>query len=88
MHFCEYGFLAFLAFLTFTGTEFKISYRKSIMILICLILFAILDEYHQKLIPGRSFSIKDILSNISGILLVSLFTLITLRIIEEKIKHR
>jgi VanZ family protein len=67
MHFCEYGILAFMAFLTFTENELKINYRKLILITLCLIAFAVLDELHQKLIPGRSYNIKDILSNITGI---------------------
>jgi VanZ family protein len=84
MHFCEYGFLAFLAFLTAAGKEFKISQGKAILLLVSLILFAVLDEYHQKLIPGRSFSVNDILSNISGILIISVFSLIVFRITQGK----
>jgi VanZ family protein len=79
IHFCEYGFLAFMAFLTFAGNEFKISYKKFIFITICLIAFAILDEFHQKLIPGRSFNVKDILSNIAGILATLIFSVVVFR---------
>ena len=72
-HFGEYGVLTFLTFLSFADNEFKMSYRKLILITLGLISFAILDEVHQKLIPGRSFNVKDILSNISGILAALLF---------------
>jgi VanZ family protein len=66
-HFGEYGILAFLTFLSFTGEKFKMSWKKYILITAALILFAILDEAHQKLIPGRSFNIMDIMSNVAGI---------------------
>lgn len=67
-HFCEYGLLAFLAYLSFAGKEFKISLKKLLITTIFLIIFAVLDEFHQKLIPGRSFNLKDIASNICGII--------------------
>jgi VanZ family protein len=87
MHFCEYGFLAFLTFLSFAGKEFKISYRKVLLIAVILILFAILDEYHQKLIPGRSFNHKDILSNVTGILAATIFSMVIFRLIIKKKKE-
>jgi len=85
MHFCEYGVLTFIAFLSFSGKEFKINYKKIGLIAVSLILFAILDELHQKLIPGRSYNIKDIMSNVTGILVATVFTIIVFRFIKEKI---
>ena len=84
IHFFEYGVLAFMAFLSFAGNEFKMSYRKFILITLCLITFAILDELHQKLIPGRSFNIKDIICNISGILTALAFCVVVFRKIAGK----
>jgi VanZ family protein len=49
-------------------------------------LFAILDEYHQKLIPGRSFNVMDILSNIIGIVAASIFCVLIFRNIAGKIR--
>ena len=44
--------------------------RIKIIIFLCLILlYAILHEYIQKLIPWRSFNINDIISNILGVAL-------------------
>ena len=85
IHFCEYGILAGLAFLTYAGTEFKMSYRKFILITLCLISFAVLDEFHQKLIPGRSFNVTDILSNITGIFAALIFCLVIFRTIADKV---
>ncbi len=68
IHFLEYGLLAGLTCLTFTGKNFTTGIRKTATITVVLIIFAILDEFHQKLIPGRSFNPRDIYSNIAGII--------------------
>lgn len=86
IHFCEYGILAFVAFLSFAGNEFIISCKKFIMIALSLILFAVLDEFHQKFIPGRAFNIKDVMSNISGILAVMIFTIVVFRFVRIRLK--
>lgn len=76
IHLCEYGVLAFMAFLTFTGSDFKLNFKKFIIISLSLIAFAIADEFHQKLIPGRTFNTKDIYSNIMGIVAAMIFCLV------------
>jgi len=86
MHFCEYGFLTFLTLLSFTGREFKIKFAKVMLITSCLMFFAILDEFHQKLIPGRSYSVRDILSNLSGVLVLTIITLVLFSLIKNKFK--
>jgi VanZ family protein len=85
MHFCEYGLLAFLTFFSFTDDELRIGFRKGVIILFSLMLFAYLDELHQKLIPGRTYNINDILSNLSGIVAGALFTYIVFRSIRKGI---
>lgn len=84
IHFCEYGILAGMAFLTFVNSEFKISNKKIVLITILLLLFAVLDEYHQKFIPGRAFNMKDIYSNMVGILGALVFCVVVFRIISRK----
>jgi VanZ family protein len=85
MHICEYGVLTFMAFLSFAGKEFKIRFRKVLLIAAGLVIFAVLDELHQKLIPGRSYNIKDMLSNITGIVVVTVFAVVLFRIINSNI---
>jgi VanZ family protein len=87
MHFCEYGFLTFVTFLSFAGNEFRISYRKILLITVSLIIFAIADELHQKLIPGRSYNIMDIMSNITGILAATIFCLVVFRFVGDKLRR-
>lgn len=67
IHFLEYGALAFLTYLTFSGKDFRISLRKFLIITVCLVVFAVADESHQIIIPGRTFNINDIISNLAGI---------------------
>ena len=88
MHFCEYGLLTFLAFLYFVSSEFRFNYKKFILITISIILFAIIDEFHQKLIPGRTFNVKDIYSNITGIVAAVIFCALIFRKISVKIGNK
>ena len=84
LHFCEYGILSFMSFLSFAGNEFKINYKRFILITVSLVLFAVFDELHQKLIPGRAYSIRDIASNVTGILAAVVFTVVVFRQIRVK----
>ena len=84
IHFCEYCSLAFLSFLTFQESDFIIRSRKYLFITLCLFIFAILDEFHQKFIPGRSFNVNDIASNITGIIAGLLFCVLVFRILRLK----
>ncbi len=88
IHFFEYAFLAFLAFLTFTGNDFKMSMNKYILITFLVVCFALFDEFHQKLIPGRAFNVKDIISNMTGVLASLAFCILVFgKISLLKMKH-
>ena len=82
-HFCEYGILAFLALLTFVKEDFRAGLKKYLIITVSLILFALADEFHQMIIPRRTFNVKDILSNIAGILAALVYCTIMFRKIEK-----
>jgi VanZ family protein len=86
-HFLEYGALALFSFLTFTGNDFIMRFQKAFLITFSLIVFAILDEYHQKLIPGRSFNLKDILSNTAGIIAGLIFCYLIFRKIANSLRR-
>lgn len=76
IHICEYGILGLLTFLAFSGKDMQLNLRKFLMITTGLVIFAVLDELHQKLIPGRSYNIFDMLSNITGILISLVLSLL------------
>lgn len=83
IHFCEYGSLAFFAFLTYTDSRFSPSLKRYLTITAGLILFSMVDEFHQKLIPGRAFNMKDIYSNIAGIIAALVFCVVVFRRIRQ-----
>ncbi len=88
LHFCEYGILSFMSFLSFAGKEFKINYKRFILVTVSLVLFAVFDELHQKLIPGRTFSTRDIASNVTGIMTAVVFTVVVFRKLGAVFKNR
>lgn len=87
MHFVQYGILTFVTYLSFSGKTFEISYGRALFIMAALMLFSIIDEFHQKIIPGRSFSFRDILSNLSGVVVVSIITFLIFRSIQIRLKR-
>jgi VanZ family protein len=88
IHFCQYGLLTLVAFITYSDKNFSISSGKALLLISCLMLFAVADEFHQKLIPGRSFSLKDILSNLSGIVISAVITIVIFRKIKDRLKSQ
>lgn len=86
MHFGEYGMLSFLAFIYFAENDFRIGFRKVILIASCIILFAVFDELHQKLIPGRTYSTRDIMSDVTGVAAAVVFTIFLFRSVANKVK--
>jgi VanZ family protein len=86
IHICEYGALSVMAFLTFAGDDFKMTLKRTSIISLSLILFAIIDELHQKFIPGRTYNINDIISNILGIFAALVFCIVLFRKIVQNHK--
>lgn len=79
IHFIEYGGLAFLAVLSFTPPSLSVSLLKLVYLGAALIIFAFADEFHQLLIPGRTFNPVDIAFNIGGILAGVIITAILIK---------
>jgi VanZ family protein len=66
-HVAIYVILAFLGYLSFTGRDLLLSTKKLLLITLSLMSFAFVDEFHQKYIPGRTFNLIDLISNVTGI---------------------
>jgi len=88
IHFCEYGALTFLALLWRVEKDFRVNFRKFLFITALLMLFAIADEFHQKFIPGRTFNVKDIVSNVAGVIGGLSFCVAVFRIVAKRIKEK
>ena len=76
IHLLEYGSLAFFTILTFAPSEVKLNARRVVIIFIALMLFAMADEFHQLLIPGRTFNPIDLVFNLLGLVGGILFTVL------------
>jgi VanZ family protein len=85
IHFLEYGALTFFTFLAFAGEKFILGFTKALILMLSILLFAVIDEYHQKLIPGRTFNYNDVISNILGVIAGVIFCFVIFRVIRRKI---
>lgn len=86
IHFFEYGLLAFMAYVYFTDLRFEMSQKKYAIVTAGLIFLSMADELHQILIPGRYFNVKDMLSNVLGIIAALIFCRVVFRILGGKVR--
>jgi len=75
-HFTEYAILAYLAARAFrTSPRPALANRWFLAALALIVIYALIDEYHQSFVPSRTASIYDSLIDMSG----GLVTLLILR---------
>jgi len=74
-----FAFFFFALFLLFYAVRGK---YKSLLILVVLIsvVYGMLDEFHQYFVPGRHFSIFDMMLDSTGILLASVLYFLRIKI--------
>jgi len=66
-HFTEYAILGFLAARAFrTSPRPAIHQRWFLICLILIVIYALLDEYHQSFVPSRTASLGDSLIDMAG----------------------
>ena len=81
-HFTEYAILAYLAVRAFRSSPRPaLATRWFIAALALVVIYALLDEYHQTFVPSRTASIYDSLLDMSG-------GLVTLLILRHRYKSR
>ena len=90
-HYCIFGGLGFFAYLTFVSyTNLKYKVRIFWMLETGL-LYAIIDEFHQSFVDGRSMQIVDILVDFGGVvtavLVCGLFVFIV-KPLQEKVEYK
>ncbi len=73
-HFSAFFLLAL--FLYISTLERRLEWKKTGVVLLILVIYAILDELHQYFVPGRFCSIYDVYIDSLGILLASLVYLV------------
>lgn len=70
-HFLEYAVFAALTFRSFSRFVSSDAYQKAAFAaVVFLVGFAVLDEYHQRFVPGRSSDSLDIVADTLGATLV------------------
>ena len=81
-HFTEYAILAYLAVRAFrTSPRAALANRWFLAALALIVIYALLDEYHQSFVPSRTASVYDSLIDMSG-------GLVTLLILRRRYKSR
>ncbi|KPK76548.1 MAG: hypothetical protein AMJ89_03940 [candidate division Zixibacteria bacterium SM23_73] len=68
-HFIEYSIFSFLLFLAFFTAK-RDFFKKHVFLFSSLIgiIYAYSDEFHQRLVPGRSYDLYDFLADCLGII--------------------
>lgn len=72
-HFGAYGLLTLLYCLVYFFKEQKFFLRHRMKLAFLLLMLATADEFHQLLIPGRTFNPLDLLFNTLGVLVCLIF---------------
>ena len=72
-HFTEYGILAFLTRRAFITSSVALFHRRWFQLgLLLVVIYALLDEFHQSFVPSRTASIYDSAIDVAGGLTVLL----------------
>lgn len=77
-HALLYGFLAFLLNIAFNSIRIKGLHQGKLFGSVCVAVFSSLEEYSQHFISARSLDALDLAANLSGILIFSIFSSLTL----------
>lgn len=71
VHFLEYALLAFLAYRSCSHLGRLLTPHKALLLSTVLVAgFAVLDEFHQRSVPGRDSGIGDLAMDLAGAALV------------------
>lgn len=84
IHLTEYFVLVTLLLFWRGGRDYRINNKFVILTLVGGLLIATIDEYHQLLIPGRTFNPIDMYANYAGILSGTFFAVLTLTRLRTK----
>jgi VanZ family protein len=65
-HFTEYAILAFLAARAFRNSFNIVASRWLLLSILLVVIYALLDEYHQSFVPSRTASLGDSFIDMTG----------------------
>jgi len=85
-HFVGYGVVSLTFFYSWRQTlrraavqHWTVWRRASVLAIVCTVLIASLDEYHQSFLPGRTSSVFDVGIDLCGAMVFQLVLLMTLQ---------
>lgn len=84
LHFIIYGVLFLLFFRAMNALKEKKDYLWP---LVLSVLYSISDEFHQSLVPTRTFQLKDLVVDFAGVFLSNFVVWKWLPIVPEKLKN-
>jgi len=76
LHAIEYAIFTFLLFRAFTNSKnIMLKNNKILLSIIIATVYGIINEFYQNFIPGRIYSVFDMIANFIGSLLVTIFNI-------------
>jgi VanZ family protein len=94
-HFVGYGVVSMAFFYSWRQTLLRMAVkhwtlwrRASVLAVLCTLLIAILDEYHQSFLPSRTSSPKDVCIDLCGAITAQLFLLLVIQLFTRRLKLR
>jgi VanZ family protein len=94
-HFVGYGLVSVAFFYSWRQTLLRMAVkhwtlwrRASVLAVLCTLLIAILDEYHQSFVPSRTSSPKDVCIDLCGAITAQLFLLLTIQLFTRRLRFR
>jgi len=92
-HFVGYGMVSLTFFYSWRQTLYRMALRHwnlwrraSVAAVLCTLLIAILDEYHQSFLASRTSSPIDVCIDLSGAIAAQLFLLLALQLVSRRPK--
>jgi VanZ family protein len=94
-HFVGYGLVSMAFFYSWRQTLLRMAVkhwtlwrRASVLAVLCTLLIAILDEYHQSFLPSRTSSPLDVCIDLSGAIAAQLFLLLIIQLFTRRMRFR
>ena len=94
-HFVGYGVVSLAFFYSWRQTLLRMAVkhwtlwrRASVLAVVCTLLIAISDEYHQSFLPSRTSSPKDVCIDLCGAITAQLFLLLVIQLSTRRLRLR
>jgi VanZ family protein len=94
-HFVGYGFVSMAFFYSWRQTLLRMAVkhwtlwrRASVLAVLCTLLIAVLDEFHQSFLPSRTSSPKDVGIDLCGAVAAQLLLLLIIQLFARRPRFR